>query len=80
MSIPYADPRSPFHRKSAFDLGDVGAGFMANNLRLGCDCLGSIHYLSAVLSNGKGEAVPFENVVCIHEQDAGIGCETLKTC
>ncbi|KAH0543299.1 hypothetical protein FGG08_002362 [Glutinoglossum americanum] len=73
MSIPYADPRHPFHKKAAFDLGDAGAGVMANNLKLGCDCLGSIHYLSAVLSNSKGEAVPFENVVCIHEQDAGIG-------
>lgn len=73
MNIPYADPRHPFHRKAAFDLGDVGAGVMANNLKLGCDCLGSIHYLSAVLSNDKGQPLPMENVVCIHEQDAGIG-------
>ena len=73
MSIPYADPRPPFHRKAAFDLGDAGAGLMANDLKLGCDCLGSIHYLSAVLSNDKGEAMPMENVICVHEQDAGIG-------
>lgn len=73
MNIPYADPRHPFHRKSAFDLGDAGAGIMANNLKLGCDCLGSIHYLSADLSSSHGETVPMENVVCIHEQDAGIG-------
>ena len=26
MSIPYADPRHPYHKKAAFDLGDVGAG------------------------------------------------------
>lgn len=26
MNIPYADPRHPFHKKSAFDLGDAGAG------------------------------------------------------
>ena len=39
MNIPYADPRHPFHKKSAFDLGDAGAGLMANNLKLGCDCL-----------------------------------------
>ena len=32
MSIPYADPRPPYHRKAAFDLGDAGAGVMANNL------------------------------------------------
>ena len=42
MNIPYADPRHPFHKKAAFDLGDAGAGMMANNLQLGCDCLGSI--------------------------------------
>lgn len=73
MNIPYADPRHPFHKKAAFDLGDAGAGVMANNLKLGCDCLGSIHYLSAVLSNSEGEAVPMENAICVHEQDAGIG-------
>lgn len=73
MNIPYADPRHPFHKKSAFDLGDAGAGIMANNLKLGCDCLGSIHYLSAVLSDDKGGVIPMDNVVCIHEQDAGIG-------
>lgn len=73
MNIPYADPRHPFHKKSAFDLGDAGAGNMANNLKLGCDCLGSIYYLSAVLSDDKGGVMPMDNVVCIHEQDAGIG-------
>ncbi|KAI4213412.1 MAG: hypothetical protein LQ351_003912 [Letrouitia transgressa] len=73
MNIPYADPRWPFHRKAAFDLGDAGAGQMTNNLKLGCDCLGSIHYLHAVLSTAEGEPFPMENVVCIHEQDAGIG-------
>ncbi|KAI4148969.1 MAG: hypothetical protein LQ341_001438, partial [Variospora aurantia] len=73
MVIPYADPRHPFHKKAAFDLGDAGAGLMANNLKLGCDCLGSIHYLDAVLNTDKGEPWHMENVVCIHEQDAGIG-------
>ena len=72
MSIPYADPRHPYHKKAAFDLGDAGAGIMANNLQLGCDCLGSIHYLSAILSNDKGGIVEMPNVVCIHEQDNGI--------
>jgi primary-amine oxidase len=73
MSIPYADPRHPFHKKAAFDLGDAGAGTMANNLKLGCDCLGSIHYLDAVICDANGNATPMDNVVCIHEQDAGIG-------
>ena len=73
MNIPYADPRHPFNKKAAFDLGDVGAGLMANNLKLGCDCLGTIHYISAMLNNDEGEPSPTENVICIHEQDAGIG-------
>jgi primary-amine oxidase len=42
MTVPYADPRSPFQRKQAFDFGDGGAGHAANNLSLGCDCLGMI--------------------------------------
>lgn len=73
MNIPYADPRHPYHKKSAFDLGDVGAGVMANNLKLGCDCLGNIHYLSGVLSDEKGEPMDMPNVICVHEQDNGIG-------
>jgi primary-amine oxidase len=72
MSIPYADPRHPFHRKAAFDLGDAGAGIMANNLQLGCDCLGSIYYISGVLSDSNGNPVSMPNVICVHEQDAGI--------
>jgi primary-amine oxidase len=73
MNIPYADPRHPYHKKSAFDLGDAGAGVMANNLALGCDCLGNIHYLSAVLADHNGEPMDMPNVVCVHEQDGGIG-------
>lgn len=46
---------------------------MANNLKLGCDCLGSIHYLSATLSDVTGSPISMPNVICIHEQDAGIG-------
>ncbi|KAG9887982.1 hypothetical protein KCV02_g18460, partial [Aureobasidium melanogenum] len=71
MSIPYGDPRHPFHKKAAFDLGDVGAGVMANDLKLGCDCLGSIQYLSGVLANDQGEAEDMPNVICVHEQDGG---------
>jgi len=73
MNIPYADPRHPFQKKAAFDLGDAGAGAMANDLKLGCDCLGHIQYLSAVIADDKGVPQPLENCVCVHEQDAGIG-------
>ncbi len=73
MNIPYADPRHPFHKKSAFDLGDAGAGVMANDLKLGCDCLGSIYYLDGIIADEKGEPMKMSNAICVHEQDAGIG-------
>ena len=73
LNIPYADPRHPYFKKSAFDLGDAGAGLMANDLKLGCDCLGAIHYLSFPINDDKGEPLDMENCVCIHEQDGGIG-------
>ncbi|RMZ80530.1 hypothetical protein DV737_g2883, partial [Chaetothyriales sp. CBS 132003] len=72
MNIPYADPRAPFHKKSAFDLGDAGAGITANNLQLGCDCLGHIQYLSGVVSDDKGKPFELPNCVCVHEVDSGI--------
>ncbi|OIW26880.1 hypothetical protein CONLIGDRAFT_635126 [Coniochaeta ligniaria NRRL 30616] len=72
MAIPYGDPRHPFHRKQAFDLGDAGAGIMANNLKLGCDCLGSIYYMSGVVTDADGQPVSMPNVVCVHEQDSGL--------
>lgn len=64
----YADPRGPYHRKAAFDLGDAGAGVTANNLELGCDCLGSIYYHSAVISDAEGKAAARDNCICVHEQ------------
>lgn len=73
MTVPYADPRSPYHRKQAFDLGDVGAGLVANNLSLGCDCLGSITYLDGLVADPAGEPLVKKNAICIHEQDNGIG-------
>ncbi|KAI1263767.1 copper amine oxidase 1 [Xylariaceae sp. FL1019] len=73
MTVPYGDPRPPFHRKQAFDFGDGGIGRAANNLKLGCDCLGAIHYLSAVVAGTDGKPETAKNVVCLHEQDNGIG-------
>lgn len=46
--------QAPFHRRLAFDLGDVGIGQLTNSLELGCDCLGNIHYFDAILNNSKG--------------------------
>lgn len=73
MTVPYGDPRPPFHRKQAFDFGDGGAGRAANNLSLGCDCLGTIKYFDAVMTTPDGTPSVSKNVVCLHEQDNGIG-------
>ena len=72
MAVPYADPNPPYQRKCAFDVGDYGLGYCANELTLGCDCLGHIHYFDATLSDSQGNPVKRKNVVCMHEEDTGI--------
>jgi primary-amine oxidase len=70
--VPYGDPRCPYPRKGAFDLGNDGAGLNANNLKLGCDCLGHIKYFDAWHVTSSGDPLKLPNVVCCHEQDDGI--------
>ncbi|KAF2745327.1 copper amine oxidase [Sporormia fimetaria CBS 119925] len=72
MFVPYGDPRFPYPRKGAFDVGNDGAGINANNLSLGCDCLGHIKYFDAWHVTSSGTPVKMPNVVCCHEQDDGI--------
>ncbi|GAQ38462.1 hypothetical protein AtubIFM61612_007975 [Aspergillus tubingensis] len=72
MFVPYGDPRNPIYRKGAFDLGNVGAGVTANNLQLGCDCLGLIKYLDGCVVAKDGSPAPRPNAICIHEIDNGI--------
>lgn len=72
MFVPYGDPRAPYPRKAAFDLGNDGAGINANNLQLGCDCLGTIKYFDAYHNTPSGQPMKLPNVVCCHEQDDGI--------
>ncbi|KAL1899573.1 cytochrome c oxidase subunit 1 [Sporothrix stenoceras] len=66
------NPRRPYHRKQAFDAGDVGFGITANQLSLGCDCLGHIHYFNGYRTDSKGNPVLLQNVICMHEQDNGL--------
>ena len=72
MFVPYGDPRAPYPRKAAFDLGNDGAGINANNLRLGCDCLGLIRYFDGWHNTSSGEPMRLPNVICCHEQDDGV--------
>jgi primary-amine oxidase len=72
MVVPYGDP-GPLHGwKNAFDVGEWGLGRMANSLTLGCDCLGEIHYVDAVVADEHGSPVTVPNVICLHEEDYGI--------
>ncbi|HXD67783.1 MAG TPA: primary-amine oxidase [Solirubrobacteraceae bacterium] len=72
MIVPYRDPTSEHYRRTAFDIGEWGLGFMTTSLELGCDCLGEIAYLDAVLHNSAGEPYTIANAVCIHEEDDGV--------
>ncbi|KAF9567748.1 peroxisomal copper amine oxidase [Agrocybe pediades] len=72
MVVPYGAPEHPHPRKFAFDSGEYGMGTMANELSLGCDCLGQIHYLPGCFVGHDGNAIIIKNVICIHEEDAGV--------
>ena len=72
MVVPYRDPSAEHFRRTAFDVGEWGLGFMTTSLELGCDCLGEISYLDAVLHDSRGEPYTIKNAVCIHEEDDAI--------
>lgn len=72
MVVPYGSPAGSHHRKNVFDIGEYGLGKLANSLELGCDCLGSIHYVDGVISDMQGEPRIIKNAICLHEEDAGI--------
>jgi primary-amine oxidase len=72
MVVPYRDPSEDHYRRTAFDIGEWGLGFMTTSLELGCDCLGEISYLDAVLHNSRGEPYTIRNAVCIHEEDNAV--------
>ena len=73
MVVPYGSPEQAHYRKNVFDIGEYGLGKLANSLKLGCDCLGAIHYLDAWVNGIDGTPVRIENAICIHEEDQGIG-------
>ena len=72
MIVPYRDATPDHYRRTAFDIGEWGLGFMTTSLDLGCDCLGEIRYLDAVVHDSRGEPRTIRNAICIHEEDDGI--------
>lgn len=73
MVVPYRDPSVDHYRRTAFDVGEWGLGFMTQSLKLGCDCLGEIRYLDVDLHNSKGEPYTIPQAICIHEEDSAVG-------
>ena len=72
MVVPYRDPTPDHVRRTAYDIGEWGLGFMTTSLALGCDCLGEIRYLDAVLHDSAGEPHTVTNAICIHEEDNAV--------
>jgi primary-amine oxidase len=72
MFVPYRDASADHYRRTAFDIGEWGLGFMTTSLDLGCDCLGEITYLDAVVHDSAGEPWEIPNAICVHEEDSGV--------
>ncbi|HXT94167.1 MAG TPA: primary-amine oxidase [Trebonia sp.] len=71
MVVPYGNPEFRFWQ-AYFDTGEYLVGKWVNSLELGCDCLGEITYLDAVVTDEAGEPSVVRNAICIHEEDFGI--------
>jgi primary-amine oxidase len=72
MVVPYRDATVDHYRRTAFDIGEWGLGFMTTSLERGCDCLGEITYLDAVVHDSAGEPQAIPHAICIHEEDSGV--------
>jgi primary-amine oxidase len=72
MVVPYADPSPVRFWQNYFDAGEYKLGEQVNQLTLGCDCLGEIHYFDAVLADQLGQPDVRPNAICMHEEDFGV--------
>ena len=77
MVVPYRDPSPDHVHRTAFDIGEWGLGFLTTSLSLGCDCLGEIRYLDAVVHDSHGRPRTVENAICVHEEDSGVAWKHL---
>ena len=72
MLVPYGEPSAQRWFQNFFDCGEYLLGGFANSLELGCDCVGDITYLDAVVAGNDGNPHVIPQAICIHEEDAGI--------
>ncbi|GAA1465270.1 primary-amine oxidase [Microbacterium thalassium] len=71
MVVPYGDPAPNRFWQNYFDTGEYLFGRYTNELELGCDCVGDITYVDAVLSDELGSPRTIRNGICMHEEDFG---------
>jgi primary-amine oxidase len=72
MVVPYRDPGFDHYRRTAFDIGEWGLGYMTTSLELGCDCLGETVYVDAVVPDTRGDPMEIPRAVCLHEEDGAV--------
>ncbi|SDO32863.1 primary-amine oxidase [Nakamurella panacisegetis] len=72
MIVPYRDSGFDHYRRTAYDIGEWGLGYMTTSLQLGCDCLGEIRYLDATLADSAGIPYDIKQAICIHEEDNAV--------
>lgn len=72
MVVPYADPSPVRFWQNYFDCGEYMFARYADSLQQGCDCLGDIQYLDAVIADDFGNPKTITNAICMHEEDYGI--------
>jgi primary-amine oxidase len=72
MVVPYADPAPTRFWQNYFDCGEYMFARYADSLQLGCDCLGDIHYVDAVIADDLGVPKTITNAICMHEEDTGV--------
>jgi primary-amine oxidase len=72
MAVAYGEAEESRNWVAFLDAGEYSLGRNANSLKLGCDCLGEIQYLDAVLAGDDGVAYPLPNAICVHEEDVGL--------
>ncbi len=72
MVVPYGDTSNTRFWISYFDAGEYLLGKNANSLKLGCDCLGVIHYFDGFVADDHGHPVKIPQAICMHEEDYGI--------
>ena len=72
MVVPYGDKDGMHSWKHVLDASEYNMGMLVNSLKLGCDCLGEIHYFDTHQVTWEGEVRTIEISICMHEEDYGI--------